>query len=150
MSANRKRKDSLKSAPKVRASKVRASKPYWKEQRDADGDVDMELPTVKTSPVTDDSSPNTTFGSIPLTLRIAGSRETPLFPTSTTSVKPSSQVNGLKDENTVTNENRDYAFDSFSQMVDAHAEELKAKPLRGVSKDPVIRLTRAMARIQAK
>lgn len=145
MSANRKRKDSLKSAPKVRASKL-----YWKEQRDADGDVDMELPTAKDSSVKDESSPNATFGSSPLTIRIAGSRETSLFPSSMASVKPSSQVNGLKDENTITNKERDYAFDSFSQMVNAHAEELKAKPLRGVSEDPVIRLTRAMARIEAK
>ncbi|KAI1767030.1 hypothetical protein GGR53DRAFT_160843 [Hypoxylon sp. FL1150] len=133
MTTDRKRKVSLGSAIKGRTPKR-----LWKEQLDADGDIDMESPTVNARTATDNSAPSTTSETVhssPLTIRITGPRQTPLFPTSTTSARPSSEVYDLKDENTIANKNERYVFDSFCDMMNSHVAELKERPICGISKD---------------
>ncbi|XXG96934.1 hypothetical protein Hte_003225 [Hypoxylon texense] len=122
MSTSRQRKPTLR----------RPSKCYRKGYSDADGDVDMGLPSPSPS-ITGEASPSPfseTAESSPLNIRVTSSRKNPLFPNAATHLEQRE-----KDSDEIPNEKRNYKFDSFAKMIDAHVEELKERPLRGISKD---------------
>ncbi|KAI1781250.1 hypothetical protein F4818DRAFT_436442 [Hypoxylon cercidicola] len=119
-----------------------ASKPDRTGYPDADGDVEMG--SLSPSPasgssvthgssVTRDSSLSAFSGtsySSPLKMRITSSQNKPLFPSAATLFGPK-EAYGSEDEDRT----RRYKFDSLAKMIDAHVEELREKPVRGISED---------------
>lgn len=68
--------------------------------------------------------------SSPLSIRVTSCRKTPLFPNAASLLGPREEG-----KDGISNEKRHCKFDSLAKMIDAHVEELKKRPLRGISED---------------
>ncbi|KAI2616354.1 hypothetical protein GGR54DRAFT_243682 [Hypoxylon sp. NC1633] len=135
-----------------RPSPNRCSQPTQGEQ--ASPDIEMRY---RPSPARDlsqgnkppPSKPSELSSSSPLSIRITGSQGRPLFPTFDLPLRPapnSESANaaqqdtpGPSSSDDSLKEKQTYQFNSMVEMIKAHVEELKKRPLRGAPKSEVER-----------